>query len=160
MALLDPPEPPEGGGLMKATDLVNRSCIFRPTGMGEWPAKPATEDQKAQGPQPYVNCDVWVLDRAGVIESSSDVRVSWWKAVEQLRVSMGQFTGAKPKKEEGTNAIWLSPLSVEAREVAARVVGEIEASESAPTPPPDDERPFEPSAAQDTYDDDPDSDPF
>ncbi len=40
------------------------------------------------------------------------MRVSWWKAVEQLRVSMGQFTGAKPKKEEGTNAIWLSPLSM------------------------------------------------
>jgi hypothetical protein len=148
--LHDPPEAPEGGGLMKGTDLVNKVCLFRPTGMGEWPARAAvaataeSAAQKARGPQPYVNCDVWVLDRAGIVEEGTDVRVGWWKAVEQLKDSMGQFVGAKPTKEEGSNAIFLLALSGDARKAAVKAIAEIEAA-----------APFEPPAGDDGFDDDP-----
>lgn len=129
MAILrDPPEPPEGGSNMRAADLVNKVCVFRPTDMGEWPAKPAVHDEagnvvdQAKKAQPYVECDVWVLDRAGIVEEGTGVRVSWWKAVEQLKDGIGEFTAAKPKQEDGGKAIFLQALSGEARDVAAKVV--------------------------------------
>jgi hypothetical protein len=131
MPLLDPPEPPEGGSSMRAKDLVNKVCLFRPTGFGEWPA---TDDKKAQ---PYVECDVWVLDRAGILEEGTGVRVGWWKAVEQLRGAIGQVVGAKPEQEQGSNAIHLLRLEGEARAVAAKVTAEIEAQS-----PADDEGPW------------------
>jgi hypothetical protein len=140
--ILDPPEPPEGGGSMRAKDLVNKVCVFRPVSVGEWPAKPATEHEKAMKAQPYVECDVWVLDRAGVIEEGSGVRVGWWKAVEQLKGSLGQYVGAKPRTEEGSNAIYLAALSGEARAVAEQAVATL-AGSSAPVAQYDqDEEPF------------------
>lgn len=119
MSFVDPGDPPEGGGLMKAKDLINKVCLFRPTGLGEWPPK---EDKKAQ---PYVECDVWVLDRAGIVEEGQGVRVGWWKAVDQLRDQMGSFVGAKPEQEEGSNAIYLRRLEGAARDVAAEVAQQI-----------------------------------
>jgi len=139
MPIVDPPEPPEGGGSMRAKDLVNKVCIFRPASIGEWPAKPATESEKAMKAQPYVECDVWVLDRQGITEEGSGVRVGWWKAVEQLRDSMGRLVAAKPRTEEGSNAIYLAALSGEARDVAEKVAAEIEnelAAAPAPEPAP------------------------
>lgn len=127
--IYDPPEPPEGGGIMRAKDLVNRSCLFRPTALGEWPAKRATEHEPAQKAQTYIECDVWVLDRQGVAEEGTAVRVGWWKAVNQLRERMGQLVAAKPRHEDGSNAIYLAPLAAEAREVAAKVAAELEAVE-------------------------------
>jgi len=147
MPIVDPPEPPEGGGSMRAKDLINKACIFRPVAVGEWPARPATEQDKAMKAQPYVECDVWVLDRQGVVEEGTGVRVGWWKAVIQLREAMDQFMAARPKAEEGSNAISLVALSGEAREVAAKIVAVLE--DTAPGPadePPDeydpDEEPF------------------
>jgi hypothetical protein len=134
MTFTDPVEPPEGGLSMKATDLQNKVCLFRPMARGEWPAKEAhtTEDgttMKAQGPRPYVECDVWVLDRAGIIEEGTGVRVSWWKAVAQLEaVEFGDFVLAMPRKEDDSNAIVLIKTSKEEwREIGARVVKEIKA---------------------------------
>lgn len=121
---LDPPDPPEGQASLKAKDLKNKVCLFRPTALGEWPAKEATEDQKAQGPQPYVECDVWVLDRAGVIEEGTGVRVGWWRAVEQLKNQMGQVVGAKPMEQDDRSVV-LVALTGEAREVAAKVSAEL-----------------------------------
>ncbi len=138
MSLNDPgpaPEPTgEGGPRMKAKDLKNKPCIFRPTGTGEWPA---TADKAASA---FVSCDVWVLDRQGVVEQGTGVRVGWWRAQEQLKSQMGQFVGAKPVEQED-NSIILTPLSEAARAVAAQVVEEIE-SGSTPPPPDDDSAPF------------------
>lgn len=135
MSIVDPPEPPEGGGTtMRAKDLINRSCIFRPTGEGYWPAKPATEHERAQKAQPFVECDVWVLDRAGVIEEGTGVRVSWWKAVEQLKAAPpGSFMPGKPRTEEGSNAIYLAPLTPEARTVALAVIESLEPVPAVPS---------------------------
>jgi len=134
---VDPPEPPEAGASMKAKDLKNKVCLFFPTAMGEWPAKEATENEGAKAPQPYVECDVWVLDRAGVTESGSGVRVGWWRAVAQLKDSIGQYVAAKPVEQEDRSVILL-PLSGEARDVASTVLKEL----TSDSPPDDDERPF------------------
>ncbi len=135
MSFTDPVEPPEGGASMKAADLQNKVCLFRPTGTGEWPAKEARVDEqgkewKAQGPQPYIECDVWVLDRAGILEEGTGVRVSWWKVVKQLEaVEFGDFVLGMPRKEDDSNAIVLIKTSKdEWREIGARVVKEIDAA--------------------------------
>lgn len=126
MSIVDPPEPPEGSGSnMRARELVNKVCIFRPVTLGEWPAKPATETDKAMKAQPYIECDVWVLDRAGIIEEGTGVRVGWWKAVAQLKDRIGEMVGAKPKTEEGSNAIYLAALSGDARAIAEKVAAEV-----------------------------------
>jgi hypothetical protein len=75
MTFHDPTDPPEAEGRLKAGDLKNKVCLFRPTGYDYWPAKDAVHDedgtviQKAQGSQPYIECDVWVLDRAGIVKT-------------------------------------------------------------------------------------------
>lgn len=120
MSFVDPNEPPEGGDLMKAKDLVNKVCLFRPTSIDFWPPK-----EEGEKPRPYVNCDVWVLDRAGIVEEGTAVRVSWWKAVEQLRDQLGALVGGKPEQEEGSNAIFLRSLEGAARDVAAEVAQQI-----------------------------------
>lgn len=120
MPFSDPPPAPEGGGSIRAKDLVNKVCLFKPTGQGVWPA---SDDKKEQ---PYVECDVWVLDRAGILEEGTGVRVAWWKAVDQLSGKMGEFVGAKPMQIEGSNAIELRPLEGEARSVAAAVTADLE----------------------------------
>jgi hypothetical protein len=135
VSFTDPVEPPEGGQSIKAADLQNKVCLFRPTAHGEWPAKAAHVDEngkewKAQGPSPYIECDVWVLDRAGILEEGTGVRVSWWKAVKQLEaVELGDFVLAMPRKEDDSNAIVLIKTSKdEWREIGARVVKEIQAA--------------------------------
>jgi hypothetical protein len=135
MSFSDPVDPPEGGQSMKAADLQNKVCLFRPTGTGEWPAKEARVDEqgkewKAQGPQPYIECDVWVLDRAGILEEGTGVRVSWWKVVKQLEaVEFGEFVLGMPRKEDDSNAIVLIKTAKdEWRDIGARVVKEIDAT--------------------------------
>lgn len=131
---------------MRAKDLVNKVCVFRPLSLGEWPAKAATETEKAMKAQPYVECDVWVLDRQGITEEGTGVRVGWWKAVEQLKAcGLGSFVPAKPRTEEGSNAIYLAPLTPEARQVATQVIAALEAPPNSDEPQPDydpDEEPF------------------
>lgn len=134
---LDPPEPPEAGASMKAKDLKNKVCLFLPTAMGEWPAKEATENEGAKQPQPYIECEVWVLDRQGVTESGSGVRVGWWRAVEQLRSSIGSYVAGKPVEQEDRSVILLS-LTGDARDVATRVLKEL----TSDLPPDDEGRPF------------------
>lgn len=121
---LDPPEPPEGSASLKAKDLKNKVCLFRPTAVGEWPAKEATEEEKAKPAQPYVECDVWVLDRAGVTDEGTAVRVGWWKAVAQLKDNIGQIVAAKPMEQDDRSVV-LVALTGEAREVAAKVSAEL-----------------------------------
>lgn len=121
MPLSDPPPAPEGGGSLRAKDLVNKVCLFRPESLGQWDLK-----EGETKPRDYVSCSVWVLDRAGILEESENVRVGWWKAVDQLREKLGEYVGAKPVQEEGSNAIALMPLDGEARTVAERVTAELE----------------------------------
>jgi hypothetical protein len=128
VSFVDPAPPAEGMAMMKAADLVNKVCLFRPVEVGEWPAKPAADGKKAQAAQKYIECDVWVLDRAGVLEEGTGVRVAWYRCVDDLEAKMGQFVGGKPVKEDGTNSIILVPLEGAARDVAAQVVTDLAAA--------------------------------
>ncbi len=131
------PPPPEGGTGMRAADLINKVCVFRPNNLGEWDAKPAEVDadgnvtKEAQKASTYVECDVWVLDRAGILEEGSHVRVSWWKAVDQLKGCIGEFVPGKPTQEQGGRAVFLHPLEGDALKIAAKVVAELDISPEA-----------------------------
>ncbi len=136
MSDYDPPPPPEGGSGMRATDLVNKVCIFRTCSTGEWPAKEAADGQPARKAQPYVECDVWVLDRAGILEEGTGVRVSWFKVYDQLAGGkdarpIGSFTTGMPQQEEGGKAIVLTKLVGDAAAVANRIVPELESKSAA-----------------------------
>ena len=134
---VEDPGPPPEGDYMKAADLKNKPLLVKPTGTGWYDAKHAvaevldsegnvvTEAREAQGPSEYVECDVWVLDRAGVIEEGTGVRVGWWKAVGQLKEKMGKYVGGVPKKETGSNSIVFTPLDDAHKKVAAQVVKDI-----------------------------------
>lgn len=119
--LMDPPPAPEQSeNLVRAADLKNRVLLLRPTGLGEWPAK---DDGK--GPQTYVECDVWLLDRQGIESEATGVRFSWWRAVAQLKGCMGQLVACRPI-ERDDRSVELVPLPENARKVAERVALEIE----------------------------------
>lgn len=118
--LMDPPPAPEQSeNLVRAADLKNRVLLLRPTGLGEWPAK---DDGK--GPQTYVECDVWLLDRQGIESEATGVRFSWWRAVAQLKGCMGQLVACRPI-ERDDRSVELVPLPENARKVAERVADEI-----------------------------------
>ena len=121
---------------MRAADLQNKICIFHPVEVGEWPAKGDEYDEEgnltkqSQKASQYVSCDVWVLDRQGIVETGTEVRVSWWKAVAQLTAAIGGYVGAKPTQEQGGKAIYLVPLEGDAAKVAAEVVLDLEGESS------------------------------
>jgi hypothetical protein len=134
--ILDPPPAPEQSeNLVRAADLKNRVLLLRPTGLGEWPAK---DDGK--GPQPYVECDVWLLDRAGVESHATGVRFSWWRAVAQLTDCMDRFVACRPV-ERDDRSVELQPLTGSAREVAEKVADELAAGADTPAETPADIRP-------------------
>lgn len=115
--IIDPPPAPEGGTNLRAADLKNRVLLLRPTGHD-------TVEGKDGKPWEFVECDVWVLDRAGIVEEGTGVRFSWWKAVAQLKGSIGQFVACKPV-EQDDRSVELLPLSGDARQVAEKVAAEI-----------------------------------
>jgi len=122
MPLVDPPPVPEGGSNhLKAKDLKNKVVIIHPTVHDTVPGK----DDK---PWEFVAGDVWVLDRAGVVETGEGVRFSWWRAVSQLKTVMGEYVACKPT-ELDDNSVELVPLSGDAREVAVKIVDRLERGE-------------------------------
>lgn len=124
--IIDPPAAPEPGegGSLRAKDLKGHVCIFHPVGEGMWPAKPATDDKPAQDASPYIDCEVWRLDRAGIVDTSTGVRVSWWRAVPQLQPYMNQYVCARVVEQDDRSVI-LVPLEGEARSVAETALKEI-----------------------------------
>lgn len=121
MPVVDPPIPPEAGEAgLRAKNLKNMPVIFRPIAMGVAPKK-----EKPGQEYEFASCDVWTLDRTGVVETAEKVQVSWWRAREQLREMMGEFVACRPT-EQDDNSVILAPLSGAARDVAATVVKELE----------------------------------
>jgi hypothetical protein len=121
VSIIDPPPAPEAGKQqhMKAGDLKNKYCILRPTSTGQWEPRDGKEGN------PYVACEVWTLDRAGILEHDTSVWISWWKAIAQLKNYMGQLVACRPVEQED-RSIELTPLTGEARIMAEKVAGEIE----------------------------------
>lgn len=159
MPVVDPPTPPEAGEAgLRAKNLKNLPVIFRPIAMGVAPKKDKPGEEYE-----FVNCDVWVFDQSGIIDKGERVQVSWWRAREQLRELLGEFVACRPT-EQDDNSVTLAVLSSRAREVAAKLVEELEASEpslgerrSAYRPRSQEDAP-EPSAYS-SYDD-PGTEPF
>lgn len=111
MTIIDPPPAPEGGSSARPSDLLNKPCIFKATGMGKW-----GEESKTPG-KPYVVVDVWTLDRAGIVDHFEGMWVGWWKAVAQLEHNIGELVACRPT-QQADNSIELVALSGTAREVA------------------------------------------
>lgn len=146
---VDPPEPPEARERLNAKNLKGAYLILKPTEVGEWPAKPAEFDEtgkeikRAQGVQPFVTCDVWVFDRAGLVSADTGIRFSWWRAVEQLRKQLGQFVACRPMEQEDKSVV-LVALAGEARTAAEKVMTEI-GGQPAPVDADPSEAPFDES---------------
>lgn len=116
--LVDPDPAPEGGAAqMRAADLKNKVVLLCPT-------EHDTVEGKDGKPWEFVACNVWVLDRQGIVEEGTNVRISWWKAIAQLKDKMGEFVGAKPT-EQDDRSVELVPLSGDARKIAAQVVADL-----------------------------------
>lgn len=138
--LVDPMPPAEGDGGLKAKDLKNKPLIVLPKRRGtEKGTQP--DDNGDIKDWDYVECDVWVLDRMGVEESGKGVRFSWWKVLPGLESQIGLYVGVRPRQENNGNAVIFEPLTGSAREVAAKVVAELQAASGAVAPDPS-EAPF------------------
>lgn len=130
--LIDPIEPPEGSDFLKAKDFKNKPVILQPVRF-------ATEAGRIEGKEwTFVECNVWELDRAGVVQEAENVRVSWWRAVAQLKDHIGSYIACRPVEQED-NSIILAPLTGDARDVAARVVKDLS---NAVPPSGSDDEPF------------------
>ncbi len=120
---MDPPAVEEGAGgdYIKAKDLKNRVVVLRPNGLN-------TEPGKDGKPWTYIEADVWVLETHGVVETGTNVRFSWWRAVSQLKSCIGELVACKPT-ELDDNSVELMPLTGNAREVAEAVSKRISSGE-------------------------------
>lgn len=131
---VDPGEPGELQGTLRAGDLINLPCLLRVTGEGMWDAKPAEYNddgsikKRAQGPQPYLECDVAVLGASGVEQHASGVRISWTRVVpHQINAShKGRWMPARPRKQDD-NSIILTAFNEQGKAAAAALLPEVEA---------------------------------
>jgi hypothetical protein len=104
---------------LRAKELKNRALILKPIKLGE--------DEGKDGPWRFAECAVWLLDREGVERHEEGVRISWKRVLPQLEDRYGQYVMCRPKELDG-GAVVLVGLEGDAREVAERVVGELNGS--------------------------------
>lgn len=128
---VDPGEPGELQGLMRAKDLLNKPCIFRPH-----PIQQGQGKDDAGNPQSYdyYPCDVWVLDRAGIVEHGTNVQVSWKRVMPQLSEKVGLFVAATPRRGDD-NSITLQPFTDSGKEIARLAIKEIKSATTTDTAP-------------------------
>lgn len=145
--ILDPGEPGDAATSLKAKDLVGHPCIFVPYATGRWDDKEAETDdagnvvKAAEKGGPYVECHVVKLDRAGIVEESDGVRVSWYRVIPQLEDKIGRYIAAMPVQDQATGngkSIILTPLSDAMKTVARDAVAALKA-EKEYVPPPGEE---------------------
>lgn len=129
---VDPGEPGELKGSLKAKDLINLPCLFRVTDEGMWPAKDAFTDEngkkhRAQPPSPYLECDVVVLGAGGIENHGSGVRISWARVVpSQISIAnRGQWVPARPKRDDD-NSVYLMTFDAKGKQLAAALLPEVE----------------------------------
>lgn len=129
---LDPGEPGDVKSALRASDLINLPLLVRVTGEGEWPAREAGVDAngqqiRAQGPSPYVECDVVVLGASGIEDHATGVRISWRRVVpHQLSIDMaGRWVPCRPKQQEDRSII-LTTFDAKGKAKAAELLPEIE----------------------------------
>jgi hypothetical protein len=125
-------EEPSSGEYMKSKDLYNRVVLVRPTTWGE--------DTGDDGPYTFWNCDVVILNGAGIEAHGPDVRIGWKRIQKGLANRVGKWILAKVD-QDGTAWV-LDPKKVDPK-IKAIVPGlkdEVEAlfpgSPAAPVPTP------------------------
>jgi len=130
---VEPGDPGELRGSLKAKDLINLPCLFRVTGEGMWPAKDAYTDEngkqhRAQPPSLYLECDVVVLGAGGIENYGSGVRISWARVVpSQISIAnKGQWMPARPKRDDD-NSVYLTGFDAKGKALAAGLLPEAEA---------------------------------
>jgi hypothetical protein len=125
---VDPGEPGELTAYMKAKDLLNLALVIRPNEVRhDGDGKDDNGNPKAYT---YVNCDVWVIDGSGIVDSGTGVQFSWARVLPQLSDRIGQFVAAKPVIL-GDNSRVLQPLSDTGKAMARKVIAEIKAGGAA-----------------------------
>jgi hypothetical protein len=119
-------EPGEFSGI-RSKDLYNRTVLVRPVEHGE--------DVGDDGPYTFWNCDVVILNQAGVEDSSSGVRIGWKLIQKGLENRQGKWILAKAV-QKGTAWV-LDPAAVkpEARSLVAGLKDQVEGL-FGETPPP------------------------
>lgn len=158
---IDPPEVelPEGNEI-RAESLKNRVCLFLPQLIGEEPGK-------FDKPWRYIECDVAVLDRAGIEQVGRGVRIAWahpyWSLREALEQRPGSVVAGKPKQaaDPDSKAVQLVALTGEAKRVAVAHEAEfLERVKPEPAAPPSQQQsqpaaPAQPETQDDFYDEEP-----
>ena len=111
-------EPADSSGL-RSKDMYGKTVLVRPISHGE--------DVGEDGPYTFWNCDVVIIDRAGIEASGSDVRIGWKLIQKGLANRQGKWILAKVA-QKGTAWV-LDPRDVSdaARAVAAGLRDEVSA---------------------------------
>jgi hypothetical protein len=119
MAKIHPLSPPPESSGLRAKDLKNLPCLVLP-------GEQLQEEKSAKDDKPweFVECEVIVLDRSGIVQRADGVRISWARAVPQLLDAKGQWLAVRPV-EDG-NAVVLEELTGADLEVAKRVLDELD----------------------------------
>ena len=142
MSFLDPAEPGELRGQMRAKDLINKPLLIQPL------VEDIVDGQDGK-PWHYVECNVAVIGVGGIEEHAAGVRISWVRVLPQLTARMhdqpGAWVGGTPKVQQD-NSVILTALADKGRKVAADLLPHVKAlfgttSTPDPTPAPEGDYP-------------------
>jgi hypothetical protein len=120
-------EPADAEGL-RSKNLYGKTVLVRPQTHGE--------DIGEDGPYSFWNCDVVIIDRAGVEAHSSNVRIGWKLIQKGLANRQGSWILAKVVQKGTAWVLDPNDVSPAARQVAAGLRDEVEALFDAPPPVP------------------------
>lgn len=116
--IVDPGEPGELKGSLRAKDLVNKALLLRPVKEDTVPG----QDGK---PWHFVECDVVVLGMGGIEEHASGVRISWVRVIPQLADRIGQWVACRPKVQDD-NSVALMAFDEGGKKKAADLLADAE----------------------------------
>jgi len=118
---VDPGDPGELKGSIRAKDLINKPLLIQPL------SEETVEGQDGK-PWHFVECNVAVIGMGGVEDYASGVRISWVRVLPQLTQRMnenpGAWVGGIPKVQQD-NSVILTPFSDKGRETASNLMPQI-----------------------------------
>jgi hypothetical protein len=118
---VDPGEPGELKGSLRAKDLINKPLLIRPL------SEQTVEGQDSK-PWHFVECDIAVIGMGGIEDHASGVRISWVRVLPQLTQRMtekpGAWVGGIPKVQQD-NSVVLTPFSDKGRETASNLMPQV-----------------------------------
>jgi hypothetical protein len=122
-AFMDPGEPGELKGSLRAKDLINKPLLIQPI------HEDRVEGQDGK-PWHFVECNIAVIGMGGVEDHASGVRISWVRVLPQLTGRMkehpGEWVGGIPKVQQD-NSVILTPFSEKGRAAANEMMPKVRA---------------------------------